>query len=78
MTVGGIVGVCIAAAFVSLVAFMFLRAAFTRPVKKNIESIEKEPIDEKVAAEHLSEAIKIPTVSVPGDEGDFSAFDRYR
>ena len=57
MTVGGIVGVCIAAAFVSLVAFMFLRAAFTRPVKKDIESIEKEPIDEKVAAEHLSHTV---------------------
>lgn len=78
MSVGGIVGVCIGAAVVALLAFMFLRTAFTRPVKKNIESIEKEPINEKVAAEHLSEAIKIPTVSVPGDEGDFSAFDKYR
>ena len=77
MSVGGIIGLCIAGAFVALVAFMLLRTAFTRPVNKERADYLPVETDENTVSEHLAEAIKIPTVSVPGDEGDFSAFDAY-
>lgn len=79
MTYVEIFFLCVAGALLCLAVFMILRTATVRP--------ESPPVDgergicefdfEKIAA-HLSEAVKIPTVSVADEEGDYAPFDEFR
>lgn len=78
MSTGAIVGVSIAGAIAALLIFMVLRALLTRAPKKEATGYTVENFDENTVAERLAEAIRIPTVSIPDDEGDFSAFEKYR
>lgn len=77
MTTGGIVGVCIAGAIVLFVAFLLIRAAFTKPKDHGVGEPAKVEFDENEFAEKLSGAVKIPTVTVQGDVTDYTPFLQY-
>ena len=77
MTTGGIVGVCIAGAVVLFLAFILLRAAFTKPKKREENEVLKVEFDENEFAERLSGAVKIPTVTVQGNNTDYTPFLQY-
>ena len=77
MSIGGIVGVSIAGAVVLFVAFLLLRAALTKPKKRVIVQREEIEFDEEEFAARLSGAVRIPTVTVQGDNTDYTPFLQY-
>ena len=77
MTTGGIVGVCIAGAIVLFLAFLLIRAALTVPKKREVTQKTEIEFDEEVIAERVSGAVRIPTVTVQGDNGDYATFLQY-
>lgn len=77
MSAGAIVGICIAGAVVALLLFMILRAAFTKPKKLPCEEFTAVDIDENVLAEHLSKAVRIPTVTVLNESQSYEPFLKF-
>ncbi len=77
MGAGAIVGICIGGLVAALILFMVLRALFTRPKKSACEAFEPVNIDENVLAEHLSQAVKIPTVTVIHENQSFEPFLKF-
>ena len=73
-----IFGYCVLAAVVALMAFMVLRALFTRAPKLDASDYVPHPIDEARLVGHLSGAVKIPTVTLPDNDADGSIFYEYQ
>ncbi len=66
---------CILGVFIVIT---LIRAVFFTPKKRSIPETKEEKVDSKRAAEHLSGALKIPTVSYPETElVDWSQFERF-
>lgn len=62
----------------AFIIITLIRAIFYTPKKRDIPKFSKEKVDAKKAAEHLSGAIRIPTVSYPEWENvDWSQFERF-
>ncbi len=78
MSTGLIVGLCILGAFVALILFMVIRALLAGGAKKK-EKLLYTPIevDKNEVAQRLSDAVKIPTVSITDPDGDYGVFDEY-
>lgn len=77
MSTGAIAGYCILGVFVGLILFIFIRtfAAKAKPIR--CEEFTPEDIDENKLVEHLSQAVKIPTVTVISDNQSFEPFLEY-
>lgn len=67
MSIGGIIGIAIAAAVVLFFLILIIRTVCNKPSRKQIATIEGAKIDKDAAVEHLREAIRIPTVSMVED-----------
>lgn len=78
MSILSIVLLSIAAAIVLLFVFMVLRTALTKP--REIEKSNFDPIqvDSERVAKKLSDAVKIPTVTVADKSKGYEAFAKYR
>ena len=77
LSAGAIVGICIAGVCVAFILFLVLRAVFTTPKKMNIEEFTPEEIDPDTLAQHLSEAVQIPTVTVINEGQSYEPFLKY-
>ncbi|MBO4539217.1 MAG: M20/M25/M40 family metallo-hydrolase [Clostridia bacterium] len=76
MHVGLIVLYCILGVVGALLLFMIVRTAVVRPTKKEIERISYE-VDKNEAADILSGAVRIPTVTAYNEGDDQTPFLRY-
>ena len=74
LTVGQIVGICVGGAFLVLFIFMLTRTLLTK--KETIEKEQFTPfsLDEASITEHLSQAIKIPTITVISPNQSYEPF----
>lgn len=75
------VGYAVLALFAAFLVITAIRAIFFTPKKKEYPALEPEKVDAKRAAEHLSGAIQIKTVSNPDkslvDWNEFEKFHRF-
>ena len=76
MPVGLIVLYCILGALGALLLFMIVRTAVARPTKKEAEHVSYE-VDKDEAANILSGAVRIPTVTAYNEGDDQTTFLRY-
>ena len=60
-----------------LLSVILIKAAFFKYKPEEIEKLEDEHIDSEKALKHLSEAISIKTISVDGDDGDYTEFYKF-
>ncbi|HHT82942.1 MAG: M20/M25/M40 family metallo-hydrolase [Christensenellales bacterium] len=76
MTAGEIILIAIAASLGALIVFMILRTIFTKPSKTAFSNQGFEPIavDQDRVAKHLSEAVKIPTLTVLNEGMSYQPF----
>lgn len=77
MSTGLIVLFCILGLFAALIIFMILRTVFTKPIK--VESGDYQPVsvDKERVAKHLSDAVKIPTITVLNETMSYDSFLEY-
>lgn len=77
MKTSTIVLICILGAFAALILFMIIRTALAKP--KMITSGGYTPIDvdKDVLAEHLSQAVQIPTITVIDENQSYAPFLEY-
>jgi carboxypeptidase PM20D1 len=74
LSTGQIVLICVLGAFVALLAFMVVRTVLTKKEFIKKEQFQPISLDIDSIAEHLSQAIKIPTVTVISPEQSFEPF----
>ncbi len=67
LSTGAIIGIAVAAVAVIFFAVLLIRTAFNKPSHKPVEQVTPAKVDKNAAAEHLREAIRIPTVSMVED-----------
>lgn len=70
MSIGGIVGIVIAALIAVFILALIIRTILNKPEKINAESYTPENVDRDAAVRHLREAIRIKTVSMVEDYAD--------
>lgn len=62
----------------AFLAITLIRAAFFTPKKQAYDPLPEEPVDQSRLTQHLSEAIRIPTVSYPDQKDvDWAQFERF-
>lgn len=74
MTPAGIFWICVAGLFVAFILFLVIRTLLVRVKPLPKEEFTPEDISEKQLGERLSEAVKIPTVTVLDGNGSYEPF----
>lgn len=77
MKTGTIVLICILGALALLLLFMILRAVFARPKALKNEGYTPIDVDKDEVAEHLSQAVQIPTITVITENQSYQPFLEY-
>lgn len=77
MSVGLIILITIASAIGALILFMIIRTVLTKPVKVEKRSFEPVPVDKDRVAQKLSDAVRIPTLTVLDDTMSYDEFPKY-
>lgn len=77
MNTSSIVLICIFGALGALILFMIIRTLLNKPSKIVSEDYTPIEVDKDVLAEHLSQAIKIPTVTVITENQSYEPFLQY-
>lgn len=78
LTTGQIVLICIAAAIGALIIFMIIRTMFTKAEKIETQKFTPITVNPDILAQHLSEAVKIPTVTVVAPNNNYEHFIAYQ
>lgn len=77
MSVGLIIVISIASAIGALILFMVIRTILTKPAAVEVRPFEPIAVDKDRVAGKLSDAVKIPTVTVLDDTMSYEPFRKY-
>ncbi|HOO22097.1 MAG TPA: M20/M25/M40 family metallo-hydrolase [Clostridia bacterium] len=78
LTAGEIVLICVFGALAALIIFMIIRTALTKKEVIEAEAFTPPQLDTEAITKHLSEAVKIPTITVISPSQSFEPFVEYK